>query len=437
VGAGPSKYNLGCLRSTNHFHNPAAVPALALTWHRRDRRLTWDQATGTLTLEAQPDWPHGPWHVDDQASWPGELLAPVSTDYVAGGASARHCGYSWTVDGVEVFSWDRLNITEAGEGATTFVSDQGDLVTLTGDPAPVLDPLPGPAATFAILFGGFADSWTPVWAANPINRYTTLIATDGVRILSGFDPVAGSPTGNGETASARIHRILNHADWPDDQRDITPGGWSMNATDHAQPAWTELLLTADSDLGMVWLAPDGRLAYRPGDVVRSELQKPPVAAFGCEGWDIITAASVEFDAQTLRNLVTGSNGEGTPVTRADEGSAARYRYRTYKRTDLVMNNRANLVEWVELVTQLGSAPRRHIRQMAMEPTLVPASFRWLLIPNPLESWAISWEPPGDSTGHVVREVVTPGGWVHQVTPDRWETVISSGILPPIPFLKGG
>ena len=322
---------------------------------------------------------------------------------------------------------DRRDLRDRNPAATVLTCSTGQVFTLDPAHGEIQPTLPG--HTFATLFGGYADTWAPQWAADSDDRFTQLTATDGVKILAAFDTNATNPVGNGETASERVTRILDHALWPSDQRNITPGGVPLIGTNHAQPAWTELLLAADSDLGYVYLAPDGRLTYVPGEVVRDRLGDDAVVAFGCDGWDIITEATAGFDIARLRNIVSGQVGNRLR-TDANEASIARYRAKSYKRTDLLQQTAADLEDWVSFVLLIGSEPRRNIVQIRMEPTLEPQSFRWLLIPDFLEAWDISWTPPGDGTSHTVREKVTVGGWVHSVTPDRWETVVSTGIIAP-------
>ena len=295
-------------------------------------------------------------------------------------------------------------------------------------------PAPGePATEFVTLFGGFVDTFTPGWNAQPEARTTMLVASDGVKILAGFDTNAlESPVGTGELASTRISRILDRSLWPTEQRDILVGGWTMKGTDHAQPAWTELLLTADSDLGYLKLDPGGSVVYRPGEWVRARLADPqPVAEFGLpEGFDVMIAAEPEYTLDGVRNIVEASNGS-TTATRADDYSIERYRASSYRRFDLMMNTGANVGLWADQVLSMGRNPKRHVARILLDPARDPGSFRYALYPGILDVWRINWTPPGSATAHTVTENVVVNGWVHTVDNDEWETVVSTGILPEI------
>ena len=287
-----------------------------------------------------------------------------------------------------------------------------------------------PATELVTVFAGYVDSWSPQWAAQPRERYTEMTATDGTRILANFNTDAlAAPVGAGETAAQRINRILNHALWPDEDRDITPGGIALQSTDHAQPAWTELLLTADSDMGFVWIEPGGNVKYLPGEVVRARLEDPtPDFVFGCGGFDVLLSATPAFNTDGLRNVVAASNGTSSVVV-ADEPSVFRYRASTYQRFDLKIQSGTELNLWAQRVVWLGSNPRRTISQILIDPMRDPDCLAALLLPDQLDIWRIVWDPPGDETAHVVTVDVTPGGWVHTVTPDAWSTVVTTGLVP--------
>ena len=395
-------------------------------------RATLDVAALTLTAEyrqgrtgAWTPHPASPYVIDPatykvpDAGWPGA--------YVIGSAEQFHyVSDVLTVDELEVAGFTETTFRPDGP-TTAPVDDYGNPMTITSEwTAPLPAPWHVPGWT-SLLFGGFADDWTPQWSATPEDRRTTLKATDGVRILAGYNPPAGPGTGNGETSDERIHRILDHADWPVDQRNISDnGGWQMDATTHNQPAWTELLLTADSDLGYLWLGPDGHVHYLTGEDIRT-IALDPIVTFGCDGLDVILEASPTFALDGIRNVVAAANAQhGTIVS--DEASVARYRAWTYSRTDLKMDDQAQVLAWADQVLARSANPRRHISQLLIDPTLAPESFRWLLVPHPTDIWLIRWTPPGDETAHVVEESVYAGGWVHTVDADSWETVVTTGIV---------
>ena len=87
---------------------------------------------------------------------------------------------------------------------------------------------------------------------------------DGVAFLQAADlPELTTAVGAGDTAAARITRILDRVGWPAAQRDLDPvTANTMQASTLAAAAWADILLTADSDAGYVWMDRTGKLVYR-------------------------------------------------------------------------------------------------------------------------------------------------------------------------------
>lgn len=189
-----------------------------------------------------------------------------------------------------------------------------------------------------------ADGWK--WNPDQYRPNAEVSATDGTQVLAANDPVEQSPQGSGETASQRVSRILDLASWPTNLRDITSGGVALKSTTLANPAWEQLLQVADTDLALMWLRRDGRVAYRPqGRVgVGTELAARLVVCDpGPNEVQVVTLGGAEFTE--IRNSVAisrqkeeGVAEEPATYTATDDGSIARYLKHAYKRTDLLHQN---------------------------------------------------------------------------------------------------
>jgi hypothetical protein len=121
--------------------------------------------------------------------------------------------------------------------------------------------------------GGSSGSWLAAftgavaadgWDWTPGKRPEVQVsATDSTQVLAAYDPVEQPATGTGDTAAARIGRILDLAGWPSNLRDITAGGVKLKSSTMADVIWTQLLQVADTDLALLWVRRDGRVAFRP------------------------------------------------------------------------------------------------------------------------------------------------------------------------------
>jgi len=145
---------------------------------------------------------------------------------------------------------------------TTWQDQTGRTWEAHGDGLTLDDP-GQPSAPYEPIWFGRIDSID--------NRHREGDLTAQVRCTDAFAELAvddleeQTPVGAGDTASQRITRLLDYYEWPDDRRDIATGGYTMQATNLAQPALTNLQLTAESTGGDFWQKPDGALAFRDQD----------------------------------------------------------------------------------------------------------------------------------------------------------------------------
>ena len=206
-----------------------------------------------LPADASALWGVGLWGT---AEWNTYAWHDV-TDYVR--------GLEWKRGADEVYGRPRV-----GEAVITFESPSG-----------LLDPWSQPAGLgdFASFFGpgtviraGLAsytdtraggwlpqftmvvDSWVPGYVdGNKADTYVTVTAVETLRDLAGIDDNAlASVVGGGETATARIERLLDASDWRYglivEARHLIdfPGSYTLNSTDLSLNRVAECYLTADS-----------------------------------------------------------------------------------------------------------------------------------------------------------------------------------------------
>lgn len=171
------------------------------------------------------------------------------------------------------------------------------------------------AFTGAIAADGY--EWVP--GSRP---YATVAATDSTQVLTAYDPVERAAIGAGDTAAERVHRILDVAQWPSNLRDVTPGGVKLKSSTMADALWTQLLAVADTDLALLWVRRDGRVAFRPEGRVGVGVELggklvvcppvppvpnvPPVASF----------THTELDLTTTVNGAASTDPDGTIVSYA-------------------------------------------------------------------------------------------------------------------------
>ena len=274
--------------------------------------------------------------------------------------------------------------------------------------APAVD-----SAGWSIAFIGYVDDGGYHYQPdpNPNLCLAQVQAVDHTTVLASFDGLEQIPAGSGETASARVIRVLDNARWPAADRDITAGGVLLKDTTLANTAWTELLAVADTDLALLWVNRAGQLAYRPTGRVGSGQQLtavlvvcPDDAAGGIQVVDLERA-----NPNPTRNIVSISRQvntgqpEASTATISDQASVARYRARRYGRTDLLHLSDA----WSTTVAQTillscawpSDAPRRVELDCRLGDARVPGL---LLALEPIHAFTLT---DGTSTWRV-----GPVGW---------------------------
>lgn len=200
--------------------------------------------------------------------------------------------------------------------------------------------------TTETLWSGKVDSWDVDYSSATWST-ASVTCNDGVEFLQRADrPELPFAVGGGESAAARIGRILDLAGWPTGERDIQSyvGGNTMQASTLAQSAWTEILLTSDSDAGYVWIDRAGRFVFRP----RGGLSPSPVLTFSSTAgstdleFDDIT---ISYDKQQVYNVVRLSRAGGTQQFVEDLSSQALIReVRGYERNDLICETDFQVME---------------------------------------------------------------------------------------------
>lgn len=220
------------------------------------------------------------------------------------------------------------------------------------------------------LFYGYADEWQISWSG-PNTSTATLLVSDGFKVLANFDPLEVAAVGEGEDTGTRIGRILDNAGWPADQRDLDAGITTLQGTTLSQNALTEIKLSADTDLGSVYVAADGKVTFKNGLARQTEERSiSPQAVYGDadDGVELpYTDLVISYNDELVRNKAQVARVGGTQQVAEDVASQAKYLTRTFNRTDLLMEDDVTAAAYAEhVINQFGDADLR-FDAMTIEP----------------------------------------------------------------------
>ena len=220
------------------------------------------------------------------------------------------------------------------------------------------------------VFSGFADSWAET-AVNYDAGWSevTLTATDGFKVLAGNTlPPLGAGVAPGELSGTRIRRILDAAAWYTDHRRIDAGNTTVQSTVFGDTALNLLQLTADTEIGELYIDGGGNVVFRQRRGAISDTRSTvPQAVFGDLPGTVhgalteLACASIgrANDDTTLANDIEITRAGGALQEAASAASIAKYLFpRTYSRTDVIMQTDAEALsyaQWVLLVSLTGEA----------------------------------------------------------------------------------
>jgi hypothetical protein len=266
------------------------------------------------------------------------------------------------------------------------------------------------------IFYGYADTWRPSYSKAAKRSVCTLTATDATKILSRFNGPEQTSQGQGESPGLRINRILDNADWPSGLRAIPTTATSfVQATTLARPAWEEILLTADSTLGAVFVDRHGRVRLMPVDSLKlgstifygTVVGLPGVnpAATSQATWtDDPTETGfrfsdpvVSYDDELIYNQVNLARVGGSSQTAQDLLSQAEYGVSSLTRTDLILLTDTDCLAFANRLLGQLREPRLRIEGI----TYKPGSFTEQIATAPavfnvemLDRWTVKFTPPG-------------------------------------------
>ena len=364
-------------------------------------------------------WDEGRWDVDtwgqtdtELGDWVDVTCYVLNADGVSLGAGVNNA------DGV-VTRWEAATCALTLLGA---LFDPGGEIWggLLGPGLPVrVRWRPTGAADWLVAFLGAVDDDGFRYSA--ATRRAQVAATDLTRLFAAFDGVEQVPVGDGDTAAQRVERIADLVGWPAGQRDITPGGVRVQASTLADNAWSMLLLTADTDLGILWLDRAGDLAYRPQGKVIPD--RDVIATVGCATGQIVPLDITGQQPSVTRNVVSIARAGGVAVTVRDEPSVERFRPRTYQRTDLISTDDAWSLTVAEAVLVSAAWPTSAPETVHLDSRADRASSALLLALEPSLSIAVDdgsavWlcEPAGWSV--TVRRAAVEGQ-IHLLDVTAW------------------
>jgi hypothetical protein len=327
-------------------------------------------------------------------------------------------------------------LTRWEAGSASVVLDNNDRQYLVGDDDSPILPMAGLVIQARIVQGPFASTdWTVQFrgyvnvfavAFDPLTSDATLnlAATDGTAVLTAYENRAAGLVGAGESASARVTRILNQAEWTD-ARNIGPGGIALAATDLSGDAWSQLVAVNDAELGAVFIAPDGTATFISRVDLYNRLLSTDAAAYRWGPGDReirYEDVVIAIDDSQLRNIVDAQRTGGAAQIVRDNASVARFRPHKVAAT-VPVNADSDALAWASFVLELSEQPTPRVDAMTVMPRTDPLNLWPAVIGAQFaDHWSVSVDPVASASWAGLTRDVLVRGWSTTVDREDWTTV---------------
>lgn len=271
------------------------------------------------------------------------------------------------------------------------------------------------------VWQGYADEWQ-VSYDGPTTSKVVLTCSDAFAVFASHDRGAVAAVGAGEDTGARIGRILDSIDWPDEDRLMATGDSTVQATTLADNTLTELLLTADTELGELYMDSRGRVVFRNRLALLEDVRSAsPQAVLGDDDGTELPYAdvTVSYDAQSIYNRVSIARAGGTAQVVEDTASQSSYLTRTYTRTDLLHEADSESLDYAGYLLHQASEPELRFASLTLLPSRDDGLWAQALGREIGDRVTVVRRPPGG--GDPIERDVIVRGISHEVTAElRWQ-----------------
>lgn len=276
------------------------------------------------------------------------------------------------------------------------------------------------------LYNGKILDYVDTWIPGYTDAFVTLPCTDQKAALNDVDGVPGAAVGAGETSGARIHRLLNEANYTG-LRNVMPGRQTMQSTTLASNVGAEIDLTVDSEGGSFFIDADGSTVFEDQYALLEQARSNTIqATFGDgSGPELPCNDITPVNTGTrIKNIFAYTRVGGTAQVAADATSRALTEDKRASRTDLICETDAQALSLAQMDLQIYKDPKRLFSMIRVKPNGGgPNTALWphVLGRRPRDLVRVVARPTPIGNPVITRDAYI-AGIHHDVTGDDWVTV---------------
>lgn len=289
-----------------------------------------------------------------------------------------------------------------------------------------------------VLWRGFVDLMTPTY--HPTLEDTVELA--GIDALGEVNRTKvkpqPAPIGGGDTATQRMHRILNLAVWAMERRDISPSAEPLVADTLGGQIADMLGQTADSAGGSVFGDYEGRVAFRPRDWQTYTPDTPVDATIGnVDPTDICpTQWQRPFARADIATRAIMGRDLETAVVVDDPDGITRYGVEPFERVDLLTQRDSSLQMLAQRVLRIrGAATAPRVRSVSLDAETADNALDLMASVDVYRPSRYRCRLELDR-GLVFDEDYFATGVVHTMTPDAWTLELNLDAAAPFAAAGG-
>lgn len=220
------------------------------------------------------------------------------------------------------------------------------------------------------VWSGYIDAWEANYVPGNRVTFVTVRATDGFKILGQNTLAAAGSTGASELTSARVTRILNAANWPASSRVIATGDSTVQATTLGANALALLQITADTEMGELYMDAAGRVYFRNRQGIMEDSRSTTSnVTFGDGGGSELPYQDVtpayDDDQIVNQSTITRVGGVAQVNTLSAAASITANQTRTYERTDLIMETDSSALDLANTVVYQSKDPENRFDRIKL------------------------------------------------------------------------
>lgn len=271
------------------------------------------------------------------------------------------------------------------------------------------------------LFRGTVDAWQPSYPGSARDAVTVAECSDGVSQIANAEFRDTAPE---QATGARIRRLANLVDWPASLRDIDDGLSTMNRQAQTASAWSAMQDAAISEMGELFVSPNGTLTFRDRDALWTESRSTTSqATFGDQSGELKYAElePVGADVNAIRNQVSlVFNESGSTVTWTDSSSAGTNGMRS-EQLQVSLTERSTANAYAQFLLSQFADPAVTFGSLTIVPRADPTNLWPQALGRKLgDRITIKLTPPGGGT-RITRQAFIRS-IEHSVTPGlQWST----------------